>query len=80
MTNFQNNDIIILRMDVEAFLEEFKRKANPKREKWAKEKTEEVVEEWNRKHTRKEILRLRYWRKKKLKEILERIEKREKGG
>lgn len=65
---------------MERFLEEFKRKANPEAEKWAKEKTEEIVEEWNKKHTGKEILRLRYWRKKKLKEILERIEKREKGG
>ena len=41
---------------------------------------DEAIEDWNNEHTGKEIQRLGYWRKKKLKEILERMEKRGKGG
>lgn len=65
-------------MSEREFIEEFKRRANPEAEEWARQKTQEAIEQFDQEHTGKEINKLKSWQLRRLKEILERIEKR--GG
>lgn len=56
------------------------RQINKKRDEEAKKRTEEIIGQWHEEHTGREIRRLEYWRKKKLEEILRRMEEKNKGG